>query len=80
MRVSRVGSFVPGVVALLSLLVAAAGPLEAQQTILMGTVRNEEGEPVNAATFSRTWRTAHAAVGLPERWGFMGYGTTTPRS
>ena len=62
MRVSRVGSFVPGVVALLSLLVAAAGPLEAQQTILMGTVRNEEGEPVNAAQVSVLGTPAPTAV------------------
>lgn len=30
------------------------------------------GEPVNAATFSRTWATARGAVGLPARWGIHG--------
>lgn len=31
-----------------------------------------KGEPVNAATFSRTWGKARAAVGLPPRWGIHG--------
>lgn len=30
------------------------------------------GEPVNAATFSRTWASARGAVGLPARWGIHG--------
>ncbi|MET8045867.1 site-specific integrase [Micromonospora sp. NPDC005215] len=30
------------------------------------------GEPVNAATFSRTWASAREAVGLPARWGIHG--------
>ncbi|WP_231929251.1 site-specific integrase [Micromonospora inositola] len=34
--------------------------------------RGVGGEPVNAATFSRTWATAREAVGLPARWGIHG--------
>jgi integrase len=34
--------------------------------------RSTNGEPVNAATFSRTWATARSAVGLPPRWGIHG--------
>jgi integrase len=34
--------------------------------------RSTNGEPVNAATFSRTWATTRAAVGLPPRWGVHG--------
>jgi integrase len=34
--------------------------------------RGSTGEPVNAATFSRTWTTVRAAVGLPPRWGIHG--------
>lgn len=41
--------------------------------------RGVSGEPVNAATFSRTWATAREAVGLPARWGYTDCGTTTRR-
>jgi integrase len=34
--------------------------------------RGASGDPVNAATFSRTWSPVRAAVGLPDRWGFHG--------
>jgi integrase len=34
--------------------------------------RGANGEPVNAATFSRTWSTVRATVGLPRRWGIHG--------
>jgi integrase len=34
--------------------------------------RGGKGEPVNAATFSRTWAKARATVGLPARWGIHG--------
>lgn len=34
--------------------------------------RGSNGEPVNAATFSRTWSTVRAKVGLPPRWGIHG--------
>jgi integrase len=34
--------------------------------------RGASGEALNAATFSRTWATARAAVGLPPRWGIHG--------
>jgi integrase len=34
--------------------------------------RGSGEEPVNAATFSRTWAKARAAVGLPARWGIHG--------
>jgi integrase len=34
--------------------------------------RGVSGEPVNAATFSRMWGSARAALGLPPRWGIHG--------
>jgi integrase len=34
--------------------------------------RSTNGEPVNAATFSRMWATARTGVGLPPRWGVHG--------
>ena len=34
--------------------------------------RGASGEPVNAATFSRTWTRVRTQVGLPPRWGFHG--------
>ena len=34
--------------------------------------RAASGEPVNAATFSRTWTPVRTKVGSPPRWGFHG--------